>query len=118
MVRRDAARSSSRITATHGNAPRPIFLSYSRTDRASVETLYAKLNVESIPAWYDAGLQAGDVWKEKIRKCIANCSIFIPLVSIEALRRERAESVRSGGKPSIWTSNILAAPNLPSYPLS
>jgi TIR domain len=68
-----------------------IFLSYSRTDRASVEALYAKLNRESIPVWYDAGLQAGDVWKEKIRKYIDSCSVFIPLVSMEALRRERAE---------------------------
>jgi hypothetical protein len=65
-----------------------VFISYSRTDKAAVQTLYTQLNREGIPAWYDAGLGAGDKWKEKIRRYIANCSVFIPLVSAEALQRK------------------------------
>jgi TIR domain/SIR2-like domain len=67
------------------------FLSYSRTDQAAVQNLYTQLQTLGIPAWYDAGLGAGDLWQDKIRTYIDNCLVFIPIVSLEALRREKAE---------------------------
>ncbi len=85
---------SSQVTGSKPPAEMPkdaTFISYSRTDQAAVQALYAQLNRLGIPAWYDAGLGAGDLWADKIRTYIDNCSVFVPLVSLEALRREKAE---------------------------
>jgi len=69
-----------------------IFLSYSRSDQAAVETLYANLTRESIPVWYDAAeLGPGDLWKDTIRNYINRCKVFIPVVSSEALRWGKSE---------------------------
>jgi len=84
--------SSSSQAVPPGEMPKgAIFLSYSRTDQTAVETLYARLSLEGLPAWYDAGLRSGDVWEEKLRRCIDNCSIFLPLISAQALGRAKAE---------------------------
>jgi len=66
-----------------------IFLSYSRTDQAAVQNFYAQLTAAGIPAWYDARLEGGDLWRDKIRSYIETCSVFIPILSVDALRREK-----------------------------
>lgn len=68
-----------------------VFISYSRTDQEAVETLYAKLTQAGIPAWYDAGLQgSAAAWGEKIQWFIETCSVFIPVLSTNALARTKA----------------------------
>lgn len=68
-----------------------VFLSYSRSDKAAANTLFAGLRRDGIPAWYDAGLTGGDVWEEKIRRNIDSCGVFVPLVSMQALSRAKSE---------------------------
>ena len=88
----DAVPTTSAQSAPPAEMPRnAVFLSYSRTERVAVESLYARLAHESIPVWYDAGLRGGDVWKEKIRRYIDSCSVFIPLISEATLRRDQGE---------------------------
>jgi len=68
-----------------------VFLSYSRGDKEAVGTLFENLRRNGIPVWYDAGLKAGDLWEEKIRKYIDSCGVFVPLVSVQALSRTKSE---------------------------
>lgn len=68
-----------------------VFISYSRSDRTAAQNLFAQLAGAGIPAWYDAGLVAGNEWRETVHDNIEKCSVFVPLISSVALLRGKAE---------------------------
>jgi hypothetical protein len=66
------------------------FISYSRDDLSAARRLFADLQeIGADVAWFDKGeLKPGDDWEEKIRKAVAGCYLFLPLVSATTEERE------------------------------
>jgi len=65
-----------------------VFISYARDDLAAVQEIKAGLEAAGITTWFDMDrLEAGDDYDRKIRRNIANCSYFIPVVSANTQRR-------------------------------
>ena len=68
-----------------------VFISYAREDLAAVQKLKAGLDAAGIKTWFDMDrLEGGDDYDLKIRKNIARCSYFIPVVSANTDRRLEA----------------------------
>lgn len=67
-----------------------IFLSYASDDVKAAERIKTALEAAGLDVWFDKGqLQTGDDWDQKIRRNIAACSLFVPVVS--GATEERAE---------------------------
>jgi len=65
-----------------------VFISYARDDLPAVQQIKAGLEAAGITTWFDMDrLEAGDDYDRKIRRNIANCSYFIPVVSATTQRR-------------------------------
>jgi len=65
-----------------------VFVSYARDDLAAVQKLKAGLDAAGVAAWFDMErLEGGDDYDRMIRKNIARCSYFIPIVSAATERR-------------------------------
>jgi uncharacterized protein len=67
-----------------------IFISYSRRDKRLILNLLSLIQ-EVYPddrVWYDAGIQGGDKWWNKILGEIRNCSIFLFFMSETAIQSE------------------------------
>jgi hypothetical protein len=65
-----------------------VFISYARDDLAAVQQIKAGLEAAGITTWFDMDrLEAGDDYDRKIKRNIANCSYFIPVVSATTQRR-------------------------------
>jgi hypothetical protein len=65
-----------------------VFVSYARDDLAAVQKLKAGLDAAGVKAWFDMErLEGGDDYDRMIRKNIAHCSYFIPVVSTTTERR-------------------------------
>ena len=61
---------------------RAVFISYAREDLPAVQRLRAGLEAAGITTWFDIDrLEAGDDFDRKIRRNIARCSYFIPVIS-------------------------------------
>ena len=59
-----------------------VFLSYASQDAEVVKRLAAALREAGIEVWFDQnGLVGGDAWDAKIRKQIAECALFVPVIS-------------------------------------
>ncbi|HUL11608.1 MAG TPA: toll/interleukin-1 receptor domain-containing protein [Methylococcaceae bacterium] len=59
-----------------------IFLSYASDDLEAVERIKTALEKAGLDVWFDKRqLAAGDDWDQKIRRNVANCSLFLPIVS-------------------------------------
>ena len=58
-----------------------VFISYSRADRAYVDTLADYLDKAGIRVWYDYQVAAGDRWEQVIREQIDTCAVFIVVMS-------------------------------------
>ena len=68
--------------------PGSIFLSYSRDDLADVRTLHDALERAGIDVWFDVNrLGSGDAWERRIQDNIRNCSLFLPIISRNAVER-------------------------------
>ena len=68
-----------------------VFISYAREDVAAVQRLKAQLDLAGINVWFDMErLESGDDYDRKIRKNIARCAYFIPIVSASTERRLEA----------------------------
>jgi hypothetical protein len=66
-----------------------VFISYARDDLAAVQQIKAGLEAAGITTWFDMDrLEAGDDYDRKIRRNIAGCSYFIPVVSATTQRRQ------------------------------
>jgi TIR domain/SIR2-like domain len=68
-----------------------VFISYAREDLPAVQRLKAQLDQAGINVWFDMErLESGDDYDRKIRKNIARCAYFIPIVSANTERRLEA----------------------------
>ncbi len=65
-----------------------VFISYARDDLPAVQQIKAGLEAAGITTWFDMDrLEAGDDYDRKIRRNIARCSYFIPVISAATQRR-------------------------------
>jgi hypothetical protein len=65
-----------------------VFISYARDDLPAVQQTKAGLEAAGIATWFDMDqLEVGDDYDRKIRRNIAACSYFIPVVSATTQRR-------------------------------
>ncbi len=70
---------------------RAIFISYAREDLAAVQRLKSELEDVGLVPWFDLEqLEAGDDFDRKIRRNIARCSYFVPVISAATERRHEA----------------------------
>jgi TolB-like protein/Tfp pilus assembly protein PilF len=84
-------------------------LSYASQDAEAALRLCTALRNAGIDVWFDhAELRGGDVWDQKIRRQIRECSLFIALIS--ATTRSRAEGYfRLEWKLAVDRSHLIAA---------
>jgi hypothetical protein len=65
-----------------------IFLSYARTDKADVETIYDRLGKEGHKPWMDSrDIFPGEDFKRAIEKAISNSDIILPCLSANSVDR-------------------------------
>jgi hypothetical protein len=77
------------VTATEMEAG-SVFLSYASEDRTAVEAIKDAFEAAGIDVFFDKeDLCAGDDFDAKIRRCISECSVFIPVISLHTLTSER-----------------------------
>jgi hypothetical protein len=68
-----------------------VFISYAREDLEAVQRLKAGLDAAGVRTWFDMDqLEGGDDYDRKIRRNIAQCSYFIPVISATTERRLEA----------------------------
>ena len=61
---------------------RAVFLSYASQDAAAARRICEALRAVGVEVWFDQNeLVGGDAWDAKIRKQIADCALFVPLIS-------------------------------------
>src|SRR6516225_580188 len=67
-----------------------IFLSYASQDVGAAQRICEALRAAGVEVWFDQSeLRGGDVWDQKIRREILDCTLFIPVISTNtASRRE------------------------------
>ncbi|MBI5771430.1 MAG: TIR domain-containing protein [Verrucomicrobia bacterium] len=59
-----------------------VFLSYASQDAAAAQCICEALRAAGVEVWFDQNeLVGGDAWDAKIRKQIAECALFVPLIS-------------------------------------
>jgi len=59
-----------------------VFLSYASEDAEAARGICEALRGAGIEAWFDKSeLRGGDAWDQKIRRQIADCTLFMPLIS-------------------------------------
>jgi TolB-like protein len=76
-------------------SPRPastprgaVFLSYASQDTEGAQKICDALRAAGIEVWFDKSeLRGGDVWDQKIRRQIHDCTLFIPLISANTASR-------------------------------
>lgn len=65
-----------------------VFISYASQDRPFAEQIAQALAKQNVSVWFDRNeLQGGDDYDLKIRRNVANCSLFIPLISQATVNR-------------------------------
>jgi hypothetical protein len=63
-----------------------VFLSYASEDRPAVEKIKNALEAAGVDVFFDKeDLHAGDLWEAKLRRRIRDCSLFVPIISRQAL---------------------------------
>ncbi len=65
------------------SSPTPVvFISYASQDSAAARRICDALRAGGIEVWFDqGGLRGGDAWDAAIRKRVAECTLFMPLIS-------------------------------------
>jgi TolB-like protein/Flp pilus assembly protein TadD len=65
-----------------------VFLSYASQDAEAAKRICDALRAAGVEVWFDQSeLRGGDSWDAKIRKQIKECSLFVPVVSVNTQRR-------------------------------
>ncbi|HVS54172.1 MAG TPA: TIR domain-containing protein [Opitutaceae bacterium] len=65
-----------------------IFISYAREDVLAAERIAEALRSQGLEVWFDQSeLRGGDAWDVKIRKQIASCALFVPVISANTQTR-------------------------------
>ncbi len=69
-------------------APKAVFLSYASQDADAAKRIAEALRAAGIEVWFDQNeLVGGDAWDAKIRKQIAECALFVPIISVNTQAR-------------------------------
>jgi len=64
------------------SANRAVFLSYASQDAEAARRICEALRASGVEVWFDQNeLVGGDAWDQKIRKQIAECALFVPIIS-------------------------------------
>lgn len=88
-----AAASTVPTAAGHGPGDGAVFISYSRQDGDAAARLAGALKAAGVEVWFDRDeLKPGDAWAHAILQGIQNCSLFIPVVSANTQREDRARA--------------------------
>jgi TolB-like protein len=65
-----------------------IFLSYASQDATAARSIGEALREGGLEVWFDQSeLRGGDAWDEMIRRQIAECAVFIPIISANTASR-------------------------------
>jgi len=68
--------------------PRAVFLSYASQDAEAAKRICEALRAQGVEVWFDQNeLVGGDAWDAKIRTQIAECALFVPLISANTQAR-------------------------------
>ena len=74
--------------STSGSARKAVFLSYASEDAEAARRLCEALRANGIEVWFDeADLQGGENWEAQIKKRIHECTLFMPIVSVQTQSR-------------------------------
>ena len=63
-----------------------IFVSYSHRNRDDALMIVERLQRDGYRVWYDEGIHPGSEWDEYIARYVANCTLFLALLSDEYLK--------------------------------
>src|SRR5438128_8526536 len=59
-----------------------VFLSYASQDKEAARRIAEALRAAGVEVWFDQNeLVGGDAWDAKIRRQIAECALFVPVIS-------------------------------------
>jgi TolB-like protein/Tfp pilus assembly protein PilF len=65
-----------------------VFLSYASEDASAAQRIADTLRAAGIAVWFDKSeLRGGDVWDQKIRRQIHDCTLFVPIISHHTQQR-------------------------------
>ena len=64
---------------------RQLFISYARENKPDVEALVRDLDALGYQTWVDSSLRGGQTWWEEILRRIADCDVFLVIVSRHTL---------------------------------
>src|SRR5881394_641763 len=65
-----------------------VFLSYASQDAEAAKKICDALRAAGVEVWFDQNeLVGGDAWDAKIRKQIAECALFVPIISASTQAR-------------------------------
>jgi len=64
---------------------RKVFISYARANKSAVDELVEHLRELGCDTWVDSALYGGQDWWQEILRRIADCDVFIPIISHDAL---------------------------------
>ena len=71
-------------------ANKAVFLSYASQDAEAARRICESLRSGGVEVWFDQSeLIGGDAWDAKIRKQIADCALFLPVISAATNSRAR-----------------------------
>lgn len=71
-------------------SPGAIFLSYASEDRDAVIKIKESLEAEGMNVYFDkASLEEGDEYDKKLHRAIHQCSLFLPIISRNTLKKEK-----------------------------
>src|SRR4051812_17218830 len=63
-------------------AGKAVFLSYASQDAEAAWRICDALRAAGVEVWFDQSeLRGGDAWDAKIRRQIAECALFVPVIS-------------------------------------
>lgn len=67
-----------------------VFISYAREDSDAARRIAEALRSHGVEVWFDQNeLRGGDAWDAKIRRQIADCALFLPVVSQHTQERSK-----------------------------
>jgi Tol biopolymer transport system component len=67
---------------------RAVFISYASQDAAAAARICSALRQGGVEVWFDQSeLRGGDVWDQRIRREIRDCTLFMPVISANTASR-------------------------------
>lgn len=79
------------IETYKGNEPF-IFISYAHADRITVEPIIESLYLQGFRVWYDAGIEYGYEWPERIATYLSRCDVFLCFMSKNAQKSQNCRN--------------------------